>query len=377
MENEAMIYVHVPFCVSRCVYCDFYSTTKGAEAKQQYVEAACGELNARVNYLPTRHIKSIYFGGGTPSTLSTTQLRDILLCIIQNYDVSPKAEITIEANPDDMTDDWVKGIAGLGFNRVSLGVQSFNNETLRKLNRRHTAEQAQKAVLLLHDNGIFNISIDLIYGLPGQTLEQFCADLDTAFTLPIRHLSSYALSVEDGTVLARKINSGEWRNADEALYISAFDALMNKAAAYGFEHYEISNFAQKGYASQHNSGYWDGTPYLGIGPGAHSFDGTNRRYNLPNLQSYLQSNGQPSFNIEELTREERFDELVFTALRTKRGLSLRKVIDRYGQKWLNYLLTAAQPHLEAGRMQLIDDQLSITRQGIMTSDDIMSDLMCG
>lgn len=377
MENEAMIYVHVPFCVSRCVYCDFYSTTKGAEAKQQYVEAACGELNARVNYLPTRHIKTIYFGGGTPSTLSTTQLRDILLCIIQNYDVSPKAEITIEANPDDMTDDWVKGIAGLGFNRVSLGVQSFNNETLRMLNRRHTAEQAQKAVLLLHDNGIFNISIDLIYGLPGQTLEQFCADLDTAFTLPITHLSSYALSVEDGTVLARKINSGEWRNADEALYISAFDALTNKAAAYGFEHYEISNFAQKGYASQHNSGYWDGTPYLGIGPGAHSFDGTNRRYNLPNLQSYLQSNGQPSFNIEELTREERFDELVFTALRTKRGLSLRKVIDRYGQKWLNYLLTAAQPHLEAGRMQLIDDQLSITRQGIMTSDDIMSDLMCG
>lgn len=377
MENEAMIYVHVPFCVSRCVYCDFYSTTKGAEAKQQYVEAACGELNARVNYLPTRHIKTIYFGGGTPSTLSTTQLRDILLCIIQNYDVSPKAEITIEANPDDMTDDWVKGIAGLGFNRVSLGVQSFNNETLRMLNRRHTAEQAQKAVLLLHNNGIFNISIDLIYGLPGQALEQFCADLDTAFTLPITHLSSYALSVEDGTVLARKINSGEWRNADEALYISAFDALTNKAAAYGFEHYEISNFAQKGYASQHNSGYWDGTPYLGIGPGAHSFDGTNRRYNLPNLQSYLQSNGQPSFNIEELTREERFDELVFTALRTKRGLSLRKVIDRYGQKWLNYLLTAAQPHLEAGRMQLIDDQLSITRQGIMTSDDIMSDLMCG
>lgn len=374
--SKSMIYIHVPFCASRCFYCDFYSTTHSDAYKELYIQAACAELAHRRDYLPQSTIQSVYLGGGTPSQLSVSQLQRLMQAIHQYYDVDTNAEITLEANPDDISAPFIQQVCTMGFNRVSLGVQSFNDITLRTINRRHTAHQAESAVNIINKNGIDNISIDLIYGLPHQTLQQFKHDLDVAFSLPIKHLSSYALSVEGGTMLERKIKSGELHMASDDLYIATYNELMNQAALHGFEHYEISNFASPGYASRHNSGYWLGTPYLGIGPGSHSFDGVSRQYNLPQLADYIKSNGNPTYEREELTPSDKFDELLFTSLRTSRGLDLRKVEQSFPHEWYKQLMLDAAPHLSAHRLELVNNNvLKLTREGIMTSNNVISDLM--
>ena len=374
-----MIYVHVPFCASRCIYCDFYSTTLSAAVKEQYTLAACNELIQRIGYLPTSSIKSVYLGGGTPSQLSLSQLERLLSCIHANYQVSQHAEITLECNPDDINEAFVKAIKSLGINRVSLGVQSFDDQILKLLNRRHNALGAVEAVNTLQANGIVNLSIDLIYGLPLQTIQSFKNDLIKAFSLPITHLSSYALSVEKSTVLSKKIACKELTLPNDKTFASEYNLLMEEAKKHGFEHYEISNFSLKGYASQHNSGYWDGTPYLGIGPGAHSFNGTTRRYNIPNLVEYIKQskNNQFPHQTEHLSTAERYNELVFTSLRTKRGLSLAHVERLFGKSQLNYLLSNAQTHINSGRLLLSADYLTLSPNHIFVSDDIISDLMIG
>lgn len=372
-----MIYIHVPFCKSRCIYCDFYSTTESDEMRKAYVDALCKEIIARRDYLPSTQTETIYFGGGTPSLLSAQHLGQIMDCIRQNFTIAPDAELTIEANPDDVTHEWATERRSLGFNRVSLGTQSFDDSILSLLNRRHNAEAARQAVHVLHDEGIENISIDLIYGLPQQTPQMFAADLREAFALPIKHLSSYALSVEENTVLGQKVRKGELVPANEEDCLQEYNALIDAADLHGFEHYEISNFALPGFASRHNSAYWNGTPYLGVGPGAHSFDGKNRRYNLPNLRDYILKSGSPAYNKEILTREEQFDETVFTSLRTKQGLDLKKLRKLYGDDWTNELWLSAQRHLKAGTLEANADRLALTRQGVFTSDYVMSDLMRG
>ena len=309
----SMIYLHVPFCTSRCIYCDFYSTTQSATVRHEYVNAACAELANRKSYLADRHIQSIYFGGGTPSQLQIKEIAILLDSINKHYDIDTNAEITLEANPDDVTPDFAHNLRNLGFNRVSLGVQSFNDQILKMLNRRHDAATAQKAVHTLQQAGLDNISIDLIYGLPTQLLQDFSLDLQKAFSLPIKHLSTYALSIEQGTLLQRKIQSNELAETDEDTFIAEYEIMMQQAHAHGFEHYEISNFALPGFESRHNSGYWNNTPYLGIGPGAHSFNGTDeRQYNEPNLGKYISAAGLPPHTIEHLTLSDQFDEQVFT-----------------------------------------------------------------
>lgn len=377
-QNKNMIYIHVPFCASRCIYCDFYSTTLSDDYKKQYVQAACAEIIQRHDYLPQKPLQSIYFGGGTPSLLSINQIEQLLSTILKNYSVESDAEITIEANPDDVNSTFAQDINSLGVNRVSLGVQSFDDYILHLLNRRHTAHEAEVAVHTLYNHSICNISIDLIYGLPSQTLQQFESDLDKAFSLPIKHLSSYALSIEKGTILYRKIANGELSKTDEDLYIKAYAKLIEKAKINGFEHYEISNFAKPGFYSRHNSGYWDGTPYLGIGPGAHSFNGgAERRFNLPDIKSYIKANGEPAFNKEILTDSERFDELIFTSLRTQKGLELNIIKKSFPFEWYKQLMCDARPHLISQKLVLTDNNefLKLTEKGIMTSNDIISDLM--
>lgn len=376
MPNKSMIYIHVPFCASRCIYCDFYSTTHSEAYKELYTQAACAELAHRRTYLPYSAIQSIYLGGGTPSQLSVPQLHRLMQTIHQYYNVDTNAEITLEANPDDITASFIQQVRAMGFNRVSLGVQSFNDTTLHTINRRHTAREAEAAVHLISQNGIDNISIDLIYGLPHQTLQQFKHDLDVAFSLPIKHLSSYALSVEGGTMLERKIQSGELQMAADDMYVATYNELMNQAALHGFDHYEISNFALPGYDSRHNSGYWMNIPYLGIGPGAHSFDGISRQFNLPHLEDYTKSNGIPAYEQEKLTLSDKFDELMFTSLRTSKGLDLCKVKQLFPHEWYKQLMCDAAPHLSAHRLEMINDNvLKLTREGIMTSNDVISDLM--
>lgn len=372
----SMIYLHVPFCTSRCIYCDFYSTTQSATVRHEYVNAACAELANRTSYLADRHIQSIYFGGGTPSQLQIKEIAILLDSINKHYDIDTNAEITLEANPDDVTPDFAHNLRNLGFNRVSLGVQSFNDRILKMLNRRHDAATAQDAVHTLQQAGLDNISIDLIYGLPTQLLQDFSSDLQKAFSLPIKHLSTYALSIEQGTLLQRKIQSNELAETDEDTFIAEYEIMMQQAHAHGFEHYEISNFALPGFESRHNSGYWNNTPYLGIGPGAHSFNGTDeRQYNEPNLGKYISAAGFPPHTIEHLTFSDQFDEQVFTSLRTRKGLSLKNLEKRFSEAWLEDLKRAAQKHLSSGSLTFNNNTLCLTRKGIMTSNDIISDLM--
>lgn len=378
-NKPCMIYIHVPFCASRCIYCDFYSTTHTDDYKNSYVEAACAEMESRREEVGNNIVQSVYLGGGTPSQLSVLQIECLLQKVNDTFTLSNEAEITIEANPDDINANFVKDLKSLGINRMSLGVQSFNNDILRLLNRRHNAQEACKAVETIQQNGIDNISIDLIYGLPSQTIEGFSNDLTIAFQLPIKHLSSYALSVEESTMLDLKIKRGELTAADEDIYIDAYNRLLAQATAHGFEHYEISNFALPHYESRHNTGYWCGLPYLGIGPGAHSFDGCHtRRYNRPNLKKYVEAikNEEAIHDTEVLTLAEQFDELLFTSLRTRKGLDLNSCeLQRFPNEWVKQMYCDAEPHLQSGRLSIQNNRLCITRMGIMTSNDIISDLM--
>lgn len=374
-----MIYIHVPFCVSRCIYCDFYSTVQSADMRTLYVEAACHELKNRINYLPENNTNTIYFGGGTPSQLTLAQLSALLETIHAHYNIHPQAEITLEANPDDINPTYVSELIKLGINRISLGVQSFDDDTLHLLRRRHNANQAIQAVNTIVEAGINNVSIDLIYGLPYQTENQFAKDLNQAFALPITHLSTYALSIEPHTALSQMLEQKRLRLPTEDSVVSEYNLLMEQAATHGFEHYEISNFALPHYHSRHNSGYWDGTPYLGIGPGAHSYDGKmQRRYNLPDLKAYVAAPGKPPHEVEKLTTANRFDEFVFTSLRTQRGLDLNRLKQAFGTDWHDELLQAARPHILSHHLTITEDnRLRLSPQAIMISDDIMSDLMRG
>lgn len=377
MLDQGMIYFHVPFCQSRCIYCDFYSTVNGAEMREAYVQAACRELGDRAQEWQGNSIASVYFGGGTPSLLTAGQVGRMLDRVAAQFPLDSDAEITIEGNPDDITPELPHDWREAGINRASLGVQSLHDETLRLLGRRHTAAQAVRAVSRLADAGVDNVSIDLMYGLPTQTLEQWGEDLRQALSLPVKHLSAYALGIEPGTALGRKVDSGELDSVSETLYLSEFEMMMDESLKKGFKHYEISNFALPGYCSRHNSGYWKGLPYLGIGPGACSFDGgRTRRTNKPDLAAYVHSDGRPDCEIERLSLAECFNEHVFTALRTSDGLSLSDLAKRFPEEWGSELLEAAQRSVSAGHLKLDgDDVLRLTRSGLFVSNDVMSDLM--
>ncbi len=374
---KGMVYIHVPFCQSRCVYCDFYSTVSGSDVRKAYVAAACEELKQRRGELSGREVQSVYFGGGTPSLLQPEEIAALLQSVRAHYALSPDAEITLEANPDDITSACVDRLAALGVNRMSLGVQSFNDDTLRFLRRRHDARQAVRAVETIVGGGISNVSIDLIYGLPGQTTEVWAENLRTAFSLPVTHLSSYALSVESGTPLAKLVEREEVEPVDEEMFFSQYEMLMDECLKHGFRHYEVSNFAKAGFESRHNSGYWNGKPYVGIGPGAHSFDGGNaRRMNVADLLAYTQSQGCPPHEMEHLTLKEQFNEAVYTALRTAEGVSLPALRKRFPAEWCDRLLRTAVQYLQTGAMEDGADRcLRISRSGLFISDRIMSDFM--
>lgn len=372
----AGIYVHVPFCKTRCAYCDFYSTTL-AELQPRYIEAICQELAMRHDYLHNAPIGTLYFGGGTPSQLTPTAFKKIFNCIYKTYGLDNCQEITLEANPDDLTEDYLRQLSSLPFNRISLGVQTFHDPTLRLMNRRHTAKEAIKAVGRCQQYGFQNISIDLIYGLPGETPAQWLDDLHTAFTLGVQHISAYHLTYERGTHLWQMLQRKEIEEVTEDTSVAMFRILCEEMRQAGFEHYEISNFVKPGYRSKHNSAYWHEVPYLGCGPGAHSFDGHSREWNVSSLQQYIEAleNGHRNFEQEILDTDTRYNELVMTRLRTCEGFSLKDLQQRFGKKYYDYCLLLAQPYIQQGLMQQKEDTLKLTQKGIFVSDDIISDLM--
>ena len=376
----AGIYIHVPFCESRCAYCDFYSTTL-LRHRSAYVDTVCRELQLRLGELQGAPIETIYFGGGTPSTLRIEELSSILTSL-RNFQLSTfnfqLAEITLEANPDDLTEEYVQGLRSLPFNRVSIGIQSFHDRTLKLVGRRHTAQEAIDAVHRCQRMGLTNISIDLMYGLPGETLEDWTYSLEQAIALRVPHISAYHLTYEEGTRLWRMKEQGVVSPIDEEQSIGAFELLREKLLAAGYEHYEISNFALPGYHSRHNSSYWKGIPYIGLGPGAHSYDGSNRRWNLSSLADYIATppGEDVPHEVEHLSTEERYDERIITELRTARGIDLTGLLADFGERYHAHCLRCATPYIHRGQLvRTADNHLRLTPESIFISDAVMRDLL--
>jgi oxygen-independent coproporphyrinogen-3 oxidase len=322
-------------------------------------------------------LRTIYFGGGTPSQLSHDEFKSIFKVIAECYDLSACEEITLEANPDDLTPMYIADLRRLPFNRISIGVQSFDDRELEALNRRHSAEAAAEAIRTCAEQGFDNISLDLMYGLPGQTLEHFADSLQSALKLPVQHISSYSLSWEEGSVLYAKLQSGVLQQASEEFSEACFFLMKDCLEGAGFEHYELSNFAKPGFRSKHNSSYWDGSHYLGVGPGAHSYNGAERRFNLPSIKRYIQGIRQCSdvCESEELDDSTRYNDFIITRLRTMQGLDLRELRTVYGSAMEDYCLQNASKSLRSGTLELVGDRLRLTRKGLFVSDSVMSDLL--
>ena len=359
------IYIHIPFCASRCIYCAFYSTTS-LDLRQRYVDAVCREVS--MSCADTHNIDTIYLGGGTPSQLTTGQLRQIFDAIYIYNNVSPDAEVTIEVNPDDVSVEFAAMIQQLPVNRVSMGAQTFDDARLRWLRRRHTAQQVSKAIGRLRAAGIGNISVDLMYGFPDQTLDDWERDINAVLDLNVEHLSAYCLSIEEGTPLHRMNMKG----ADEETERQMYYTLIDRLEAAGFEHYEISNFARPLFRSRHNSSYWDGTPYIGIGAAAHSFDGHTRSWNVSDIRSYIEAieSGKQCAESEIIEGDTAYNDLLTTAIRTREGLDLSRLTPCHR----DYCLKAAQRFIDDGLLSFTP-RLVLTRKGLFVSDMIMAELM--
>ncbi len=370
----AGIYLHIPFCKKACHYCNFHFSTS-----QQQLPAMIGaiiqEAVLRHNYIDEK-VTTVYFGGGTPSLLKQVDLLAIIEKLRAVFTITGEAEITLEANPDDISAENLAGWKDAGINRLSIGIQSFLEADLQWMNRAHNAAQAYAAVQLAQQAGFHNITIDLIYGTPGLSDEGWIQNIETAIGLNIPHLSCYALTVEPKTALYQLIKTKQLENVDAEKQARHFSILTSRLASAGFEHYEISNFAKPGFRSRHNSSYWQGKPYLGLGPSAHSFNGSSRQWNVANNSLYLKSieNNQVPFEQELLTPVQQLNEYIMTSLRTIEGLSLERIATNWGQEKAGQLLHAAQKHISAGHMVLADHVLQLNAKGKLLADGIAADL---
>ena len=351
----AGLYVHIPFCKKRCLYCDFFSTTL-LERRKEYVEAVLKEIAERKNEVD--EIRTIYLGGGTPSTLDAADIRRILEAV----GTDKAEEITMELNPGDATQEYLQAIRKAGINRLSIGIQSFQDDLLQLIGRRHNAAQAIEAVKMAQEAGFNNISIDLMYALPTQSTSQWKADIETALELKIQHISCYGLMYEEGTALTKRVEAGELTAIDEDEENAMYDYLCKRLKEAGFVHYEVSNFAIPGYEAKHNSRYWDGTPYVGIGAGAHSYVGNIRSWNKDDLEAYL--SGKAQREQEVLSETDIYNERIMLGLRTNKGVE-RSAIKK-----------DVKAHIEAGLLRETEDgHIVATQQGLHILNSIIEDLM--
>lgn len=359
------LYIHIPFCSSRCVYCGFYSTTR-TELRQAYIDALCRELEMRTQGIC---FDTVYIGGGTPSLLTAQQLEQIS----QHINKVENAEVTIEVNPDDVTTAYAQALRQTPVNRISMGAQTFDNERLHFLRRRHTSEQVSLAVNRLRGAGFGNISIDLMYGFPNQTLEEWKRDIDEAIELDVEHISTYCLMYEEGTPLYSLLEQGEVSVIDEELERNMYYTLIERLEQAGYEHYEISNFARPGYRSRHNSSYWHRIPYIGVGASAHSFDIKTRSWNVADIHQYIEGmhENKRIFEWEEINEDTSYNDSITVALRTCEGLDLSTLTPQQR----HHCLANAKRYIEAGWLKLNHEQLALTKEGLFVSDMIMIDLM--
>ena len=368
------LYIHIPFCASRCIYCAFYSTVKHGQ-RSAYIDSLIHEMQLRTDFLPQGNdatINTIYIGGGTPSQISRTDVDRLFNNIYKVYGCK-SSETTVEVNPDDVDANLVRCLVNNGVNRVSMGAQTFDDERLRWLHRRHSSKQVYEAVDCLRHGGIARISVDLMYGFPNQTAEQWQYDIDEVIKLGVEHVSAYSLMYEEGTPLYRLLEKHEIKENDEELSLLMYNTLVEQLRSAGYEHYEVSNFALPGCRAQHNSSYWNDTPYIGLGAAAHSYNRSVRQWNVFDIDAYMEAinEGRVPFEQESIDADTHYDDLVTTALRTSDGLDLTMLSAQHQ----DYLLKMAQPHLLAKRMERKGNRIRICENSFMISDMIMSDLM--
>lgn len=345
--------------------------------KGSFVKAICNELRLRKNYLNHEIINTIYFGGGTPSQLDETDFKNIFQEIDNNFTVSKTAEITIECNPDDLDEAYILMLKKLPFNRISLGVQSLNEDDLKFLQRRHSARKAKEAIELCQNLGFTNISIDLIYGLPQQTMDTWSKTIDEAIKLKVQHISAYHLTYEENTKLSELLHQGKINQINEDTSVEMFLTLIDRLTESGFIHYEISNFALPDCYSRHNSSYWSGKKYLGIGPSAHSYNGESRSWNTSSLNQYIYdiNNNKIQVETEHLSQATKYNDYILTGLRTMWGINLNKLQTQFGEKLYNYCLHNATRYIADNYIKRKDENLILSKKGLLISDRIMSDLM--
>ena len=422
----AGIYIHIPFCNSKCAYCGFYSLPS-LKLKEQFWEALKAEIVARKDYLKQRShcglapqspsllqshhtppINTIYFGGGTPSLLSINEIGELLHLIKETYPVAENAEITLEANPDTLSLAYLEGLRQLGVNRLSIGIQSFFDNDLKYLSRRHDSQHARQCIDWAKQAGFSNISIDLIYGLPTSNAEQWNRNLDLFFALDLPHLSAYALTLEPNAILTKQIELGKVHPVNEEDALRDYEILCQRAAENGYLHYEISNFCRRGMHSKHNASYWFGTPYIGFGPSAHSFDGVSRQWNVSSVERYCEVFSTASrhceeerrsnpdkelqyldcfvprndakrvqdsvLEVEQLTLEQQYDEYVMLRLRTHWGIDLKWLKREMGERFSTYCEQHAQPLIAQGRLSQTREFLYLTDEQMLFADGVAEEL---
>lgn len=392
----AGIYIHIPFCNSKCAYCGFYSLPS-LKLKEQFWEALKAEIVARKDYLKQRShcgpdpqspslleshhtppINTIYFGGGTPSLLSLKEIGELLHLINVHYPVASNAEITLEANPDTLSLDYLKGLRQLGVNRLSIGIQSFFDNDLKYLSRRHDSQHARQCIDWAKQAGFSNISIDLIYGLPTSNAEQWNRNLDLFFALDLPHLSAYALTLEPNAILTKQIELGKVPPVNEEDALRDYEILCQRAAENGYLHYEISNFCRRGMHSKHNASYWFGTPYIGFGPSAHSFNGTSRQWNVSSVERYCVRVPEPVegpfYEKEILSLEQQYDEYVMLRLRTHWGIDLKWMKREMGERFSTFCEQHAQPLVAQGRLSQTREFLYLTDEQMLFADGVAEEL---
>ena len=370
----AGIYIHIPFCKQACHYCDFHFSTK-MDKKEEMLSALCEELKLRKGEFKDEVVETIYFGGGTPSILTSEQIGQLIAAVYENYAVVQEPEITLEANPDDLSAEKIRALSNSPVNRLSIGIQSFFEEDLRLMNRAHSANEA-KTCLTEATTYFENISIDLIYGMPNMSKNRWQKNLEEALSFKIPHISSYALTVEPKTALEKFIATGKVPPLNDEMAAAHYKQLLYTMEAHAYVPYEFSNFGKEGFFSKNNTAYWLGKKYLGIGPSAHSFDGKQRGWNVSNNTKYLRAIAQQALpmELEVLSLRDRYNEYVMTGLRTIWGVSLERVRSVYGEEYYNYIVTASKKHLQEGLLSLEKETLLVTRKGKFLSDGIASDL---
>ena len=370
----AGIYIHIPFCKQKCTYCDFHFSTTFEEYRQKMIESIANEFVERKDYLENKGINTIYFGGGTPSLLDQNELQIIINAIYQNFDVDEGIEISLEANPDDITDEKLEDWTAVGINRLSIGLQSFKTEDLEWMNRAHTVDEALACVRKAQEAGISNLTVDLIYGLPNLSLDEWKSHIQQVLDFGVPHISAYCLTVEENTALNNLVNKGKMTVADDDQQSDQFKLLVSLLEENGFDQYEISNFSKAGFESKHNSNYWKGEWYLGVGPSAHSFNGLSRAWNVANNRKYLAAidKGESHLETEILSSENQFNEYLLTGLRTAYGVDLQK-LKKIAP--LNNLFTVnCATFINEGWMVSTNNVLILTKEGRLKADYIASEL---